>query len=76
MRNLLIVFIIIPTLAWAQSKPDTVQKQVANRVNAKEQQKKPYVILISADGFRYDLADRYQATNIIKHRSEGLPPAL
>lgn len=72
MRNLLIVFFIIPALALAQNKPDTVQKQVANRVNAKEQQQKPYVILISADGFRYDLADRYKATSIIKHRSEGV----
>jgi len=72
MRDLLIVLFFIPILAFAQNKPDTVQKEIPHRVNTKEQQQKPYVILISADGFRYDLADRYHATNIIKHRAEGI----
>jgi len=46
---------------------------------ALKQQKKPYVILISADGFRYDLADKYQATNLIKvekQRSCGILYAI
>jgi len=37
-----------------------------------QQQKKPYVILISADGFRYDLADKYQASNLVRLRDKGV----
>lgn len=51
---------------------DITQKIVANRKNSAEQQKKPYVILISADGFRYDFAKRYNAQNLLKLGSEGV----
>ncbi|VDH16473.1 Uncharacterised protein [Algoriella xinjiangensis] len=34
---------------------------VENRVNDPKQFDKPYVILISADGFRYDYAKKYEA---------------
>lgn len=33
--------------------------------NSKENLDKPYVILISLDGFRYDYAERYGATNLL-----------
>lgn len=32
---------------------------------------RPYVVLVSLDGFRYDYADRYQATNILAIRDNG-----
>jgi predicted AlkP superfamily pyrophosphatase or phosphodiesterase len=51
---------------------DITQKVIANRKNSAEQQKKPYVILISADGFRYDFAKRYNAENLLKLASEGV----
>ncbi len=51
---------------------DTVQKIIPNRLNSVEQQKKPYVILISIDAFRWDLADKYQAKNLIKLRDAGV----
>jgi predicted AlkP superfamily pyrophosphatase or phosphodiesterase len=51
---------------------NTTQKVIANRKNSAEQQKKPYVILISADGFRYDFAKRYNAENLLKLASEGV----
>lgn len=51
---------------------DTTQKIVAGRVNSPEQQLKPYVILISADGFRYDLADKYNATHLLHFRENGV----
>ncbi len=40
-----------------------VEKQIVSeeRVNSEIQQKQPYVILISADGFRYDYIEKYQA---------------
>ena len=39
--------------------------------NAPEQQKKPYVILVSLDGFRYDYARKYSATNLLHLAAEG-----
>ena len=54
---------------------DISQHIVPNRTNNKKQEKKPYVILISADGFRYDLADKYRAQNLIALRNKGVQAA-
>ncbi len=51
---------------------DTTQYIIKDRTNSKIQQEKPYVILISADGFRYDFAHRYQAKNLLKFASSGV----
>lgn len=51
---------------------DTAQIIISGRTNSPEQQSKPYVILISADGFRYDLADKYDAKFLKTIRSEGV----
>ena len=69
--NFFFVF-LIAQIATAQ---DTTQHIVPGRFNSKEQQQKPYIILISADGFRYDLADKYKATNLLQLRSEGVNAA-
>ena len=65
-------------LAIAQG--DIPQKIVEGRTNSIEQQQKPYVILISADGFRYDYAEKYQAKNLLALgnggvRAEGMIPS-
>jgi len=52
--------------------PDTIQYVIPGRTNRLDQLKKPYIILISADGFRYDLADKYQAENLIRLRASGV----
>jgi predicted AlkP superfamily pyrophosphatase or phosphodiesterase len=54
---------------------DTAQVVVPGRSNAPAQQKKPYVILISADGFRYDLAERYHANTLLQLGKEGVRAA-
>jgi len=51
---------------------DTTQQIIPGRANSVAQQHKPYVILISADGFRYDLADKFQASNLLRLRAEGV----
>lgn len=51
---------------------DTTQHIIQGRVNAPFQEQKPYVILISADGFRYDLAEKYDAEFLKKISSEGV----
>ncbi|MDB5145839.1 MAG: alkaline phosphatase family protein, partial [Mucilaginibacter sp.] len=50
----------------AFSQVDTTQKIVPGRKNNAEQQNKPYVILISADGFRYDYAEKYKAEHLLQ----------
>lgn len=39
--------------------------------NAPAQQNKPYVILVSLDGFRYNYAKKYGATNLLRLAAEG-----
>lgn len=40
--------------------------------NSAEQQQKPYVILISADGFRYDYAKKYNAAHLLELSAGGV----
>src|SRR4051794_8119294 len=78
MRKLLsAVFILFIVNVYAQDSskyisPDTVQHIIPGRANRPDQIKKPYVILISADGLRYDLADKYHAQNLIRLRTSGV----
>ncbi len=65
-----ILFLLYVSTAFAQ--PDTLQRIVDGRTNSVEQQQKPYVILISADGFRYDYAQKYQAANLLAFSNQGI----
>ena len=51
---------------------DLSQQIQPNRQNSDLQVKKPYVIFISADGFRYDYAEKYQAKNLLALREKGV----
>jgi predicted AlkP superfamily pyrophosphatase or phosphodiesterase len=51
---------------------DTTQHVVGGRRNSPEQQRKPYLILISADGFRYDLVEKYHAEHLLAFRDQGV----
>ncbi|WP_428331178.1 ectonucleotide pyrophosphatase/phosphodiesterase [Mucilaginibacter sp.] len=66
----LIFSLFIAATAFAQN--DTTQKIVEGRKNSPDQEKKPYVILISADGFRYDYAEKYKATHLLALSSSGV----
>jgi predicted AlkP superfamily pyrophosphatase or phosphodiesterase len=78
MRKLLYLpFLLLTGILHAQdspkrSIPDTTQHIIPDRSNSPDQVKKPYIILISADGFRYDLADKFHAENLIRLRSSGV----
>ena len=56
----------------AAAQTDTLQHKAQGRKNSLEQQKKPYVILISADGFRWDYAQKYKATHLLELGSKGV----
>ena len=72
MRSLLVLICISLTGSLCAQITDTVQLTIPGRSNSPEQEKKPYVIFISADGFRYDLADRFHATHLLELRSKGV----
>lgn len=59
-------------LVYTGHAQDTTQQITPGRYNSTEQQKKPYVILISADGFRHDFAEKYEASNLLSLRKEGV----
>lgn len=74
MRNLTyILFIFVFSFSFSQNKSaDTAQVVVANRTNSALAKEKPYLILISADGFRYDYAKKYNAENLLNLSKQGV----
>ncbi len=54
------------------SQTDTAQVVDLNRKNSIEAVAKPYVILISADGFRSDYSEKYKAENLLKFAESGV----
>lgn len=72
-QGLQFLLLILSLTALAQKgNVDTAQVVVPNRYNSTEAQKKPYVIMISADGFRYDYAEKYHAENLLKFSGRGI----
>jgi predicted AlkP superfamily pyrophosphatase or phosphodiesterase len=69
---ILIFAVLVSAGVSAQAITDSTQLVIPNRTNSPQQEKKPYVIFISADGFRYDLADKYHATNLLALRAKGV----
>ncbi len=65
----ILLLVFLNQLVQAQ---DTTQQVIAHRTNSLEQQKKPYVMLISLDGFRWDLAEKYQAKNLLALKAKGV----
>jgi len=71
------VLILLPMLllggfATVQAQADTAQHIISANRNSPEQQQKPYVILISADGFRHDYAKKYEASHLLELSSNGV----
>ena len=84
-RILFIATIFLATLANAQNTSNNAhtsapvvnssimdQQIISGRKNSPEQMNKPYVILISADGFRNDFAELYEAKNLQALSSRGV----
>lgn len=73
MKRICIAMMIkLSSFSLAQSVIDTAQIVVPNRFNSPQAIGKPYVIMISADGFRYDYASKYNAENLLKYSHEGV----
>ncbi len=72
-RGLHFLLLIFSLTLFAQKAPvDTAQIVIPNRYNSVDAQTKPYVIMISTDGFRYDYAKKYNAENLLKLSNEGV----
>jgi predicted AlkP superfamily pyrophosphatase or phosphodiesterase len=65
----LLVLIFAAIVCAAQSTTPVIE--VPNPPNAVAQQSKPYVVLVSLDGFRYDYAERYGAKNLLAMARRG-----
>jgi predicted AlkP superfamily pyrophosphatase or phosphodiesterase len=65
----LLALILVASTCAAQSIAPVIE--VPNSPNAVEQQSKPYVVLVSLDGFRYDYAKRYGAKNLLALAAKG-----
>jgi len=72
MKRYLFLFSLLLFSTATTAQVDTAQHVIPNRRNSPEQQQKPYVIMISADGFRYDYADKYNAVNLQALRAQGV----
>ena len=74
MKNLIFILsIFIFSFSFSQNKSaDTAQVVIPNRVNSTFAKEKPYLILISTDGFRYDYAKKYNAENLLKFSNQGV----
>jgi predicted AlkP superfamily pyrophosphatase or phosphodiesterase len=59
-------------LVISGSAQDTTQHVIPGRRNSPEQQKRPYVIMISVDGMRYDYAEKYQAKHLLALSGQGV----
>lgn len=69
--SILTILILCSSLFTASAQTDTLQHIAQGRHNSPVQQQKPYVIMISADGFRYDYAERYNAENLLSLSPKG-----
>lgn len=66
----LFFFISLFTVSFGQKTDDQIR--IENRENARENFDKPYVILISVDGFRHDYFDKYQPDFLKKMKKKGV----
>ena len=76
MRYLLNSFFIFLLIGVQLPAQDTSQQIIKGRYNSAAQINKPYVILISADGFRADFADKYQANYLLDASKNGARAAF
>lgn len=66
MQKLFLFFSLIFVVA-CQSTGQNTQVE-----NAPEHLKKPYVVMLSIDGYRYDYTDKYQPKNLLELKNKGL----
>lgn len=56
----------------AFSQADTAMQVIDGRRNSTQQQEKPYVIMISMDGFRWDYVEKHKAVHLKELSTQGV----
>ena len=69
MRRLAWLHLFLPLCLAAQNLAPVIT--VDHGPNAAAQQAKPYVVMVSLDGFRYDYAKKYRAKHLLALGAEG-----
>ena len=71
--SLLIFLISLSVFSQKPSYQEVLQNEiVSNEIqNTSEAQQKPYVVMVSIDGFRYDYALKYSAKNLLDMAEKG-----
>jgi len=69
---ILLCSLLLSTLLWGQ-KNDVIITH--NRPNSPQTLEKPYVVLVSIDGFRYDYIQKYGAKNMAAIAKQGVQAA-
>lgn len=74
MKNIISIlsFFVFSFFSSQDKLIDTAQVIIPNRVNSPFAKEKPYLILISADGFRHDYVQKYNAENLLKLSRKGV----
>lgn len=57
----IIFLLLIVNFQAVSAQPDTSQKIVSGRSNSPSHEQRPYIIIISVDGFRHDYAEKHGA---------------
>ncbi|RAJ87774.1 putative AlkP superfamily pyrophosphatase or phosphodiesterase [Chitinophaga dinghuensis] len=72
MKRLFIVVAAVLFVGLQVQAQDTTQQIVEGRANSASNQTRPYVIMISIDGFRFDYAEKYGAENLQRLSENGV----
>ncbi|MEI3797886.1 Predicted pyrophosphatase or phosphodiesterase, AlkP superfamily [Chitinophaga ginsengisegetis] len=72
MKRIFLLAAVLLSISFAGYAQDTAQLVVEGRKNSATQQSRPYVIMISIDGFRYDYAEKYNAQNLLRLSGAGV----
>jgi predicted AlkP superfamily pyrophosphatase or phosphodiesterase len=67
--RLLPLSFLVLALVWLPARTQVIT--VDHGPNAADQQTKPYVVLVSLDGFRYDYARKFGAKHLLKLGAQG-----
>lgn len=66
------LFFFMSCIKTVSAQTDSLQHINRHSKNDINQQQKPYVILISADGFRHDYATRFKAEHLLEYSQNGV----
>lgn len=72
LSNIIAILLVSQLLAPAVKAQSTAQQIETGRENSQASRVKPYLIMISLDGFRSDYAGLYQADNLIRLAKYGI----